>query len=425
MARARSVPTRSALLLAAALGASAVAPATAAPPPGTPSGSCEVVALDVPDGTVRGWVLDLTDDGRYFGAVAGSDDVPHPVYWSSLDAEAELVETGLLDGVAFDITEDGTLLGDGTTASGEIVPWVRQADGTVDVLPPAYVRRLNEQGRAAGSTTRNRKETATRWASLPGPSTRLTSPGEVSYATGINEAGWTSGLVVRGEASGRDWFRQARPVLWTPQGRVVELERAGLDGHARMVDEQRRSSGWTWWGWSTTGHSEPAVWDAAGRVSALGVLDQGTDGDAFGRSDGGWVVGRQSRLTDEHGWRDHGFLWQESYGSSQVRLLPSVAAGADADPASWPTWQSWSPHGVSDVLRQVAGESDDGGTAVLDSGEVVSTTVPTVWRDADRCGVLVPTTHATPHDASWSLLPCGLERKELGERRDWGCGRKS
>ena len=213
-------------------------------------------------------------------------------------------------------------------------------------------------------------------------------------ALGINDAGERAGLLGTDFLPDDPEFLIFDAMKWNADGSRTELVSPhGLDAIARNIKDDGSASGLMSWGQDPdTAHIEAAYWPRPGRNVGLGVLPGGTYSDAFGMDEGGWLVGSMDRLVDAEenrfgpeGYIDHSFLWRSRLGEGHVRILPSLY-GLRHD-LRWEKWVGSAVHAVNADLNQAGSASH-----VRFAGRRL-VSAPTVYLNADRCGVVRSTTH--------------------------------
>lgn len=402
--------------------------------------SCRVVQLQEPLRGYDGGVIDIeVVDGHavYYGSTIVRDKhgVEHQraLVWHGLgSAPVRVGPSGYDEDVAFELTESGLVNGQSVDwGTGTEVAWIQDlATGQVTVLRTEsgprgtdrgriWMRRINDAGAVAGVVGRDPEQPWTDAVAFAGPGAAMELlPGSAeaadAAATGINNVGQRTGYLSTREmeeAPGWYWFD---PVVWEADGSITALEAGGvLDGAPRAVKDDGSVSGSVLHGSSLDdAHVEPAYWPSPDRLITLGVLPGGDFGDVYGMDEAGWLVGALGRFVKknhrlgERGVMDHAFLWNPSIGEGRVRLLPSLYATAKGE-QDWRQWQGSAVHAVNGELNQAA----SGSHVEFRHGRAIK--APTVWVDADRCGVEVSTTHDPfgLHTSAEPALSSGTEAR--------------
>ena len=381
-----------------------------------PGGGCQLVRLPTPAGSSWGTVTDVeVVDGTtvYYGSYEERDawggTHSRAVVWRGLRAAPEQVGPGLDQDIAFSLTASGLVNGTSVdAATGRERPWVRDLrTGRLQWVDTggaawALARGMNDAGALAGTATRGtgeaRADDAVAWDTPASAPRALAAGGRFAQAPGINNRGQRSGMVLQHHLQGDGRWLVADPTVWEQDGTRRTVARVGIDAFARFLTDSGRMAGVTWWGFDPrAGHFEAAYWRSATEPVGLGVLHEGGSSEAFGLDDAGSVVGRLERPAAGHplatpwGTVEHSFLWQGQRDA--VRVLPSLH-GVARGQRDWRDWLSThAAHAVHTGLDQV-GAGTHAGTA--SDGSPLG--APTVFLNASRCGVLVPTTH-TPGTA--------------------------
>jgi hypothetical protein len=184
------------------------------------------------------------------------------------------------------------------------------------------------------------------------------------------------------------------PVIWRTYGQVTELVTPhGLDALPRAIKNDGSVSGAIVWGNDPrTAHVEAAYWPNPTVNVGLGVLPRGGWSDAFGMDEGGWLTGAMDRFVhpkrnpfDEDGVIHHSFLWAADMGPGKVRIMPSLYGLRHDLPLR--NWAGSAMHAVNRRLNQVGSASHwkyRGDRLIY---------APTVYLNADQCGLVRRTTH--------------------------------
>lgn len=380
---------------------------------------CQLVRLPVPDGYVNGGVMDIEQVGDtvvYYGNSwrrNGHGEGPQRAFiWRGLRGEPERVgPRGSADDTALELTASGLINGvSEDRETGESIAWVQDLDTmeltifAVDSGPRgadhgfAWIRRINDAGAAAGAVERGDgtpAEDAVAFASPTSPMTLLPDSAEAIHAAafGINNVGSRVGF------SGTQWLDGNEgewlifdAMTWSADGTRTELVTPyGLDGIARNVKDDGTASGLMMWGEDLeTSHVEAAYWPTPDVNIGLGVLPGGGWSDAFGMDEGGWLVGAADRQVDPdrlgpEGYIDHAFLWTPGTTQGRIRILPSLYGAKHG--LGWRRWVGSAVHAVNRDLNQVGSASH----WKFNRDRLIS--APTVWVNADACGVERATTH--------------------------------
>jgi hypothetical protein len=391
----------------------ALGPAAAESAAGAGGGECEVHTLALPDGIHEGLVVDVeVVRGRgvvYYGSTivveADGEEIQQPVVWYGLQGEPVPVgPKGSPTGFAFELTASGLVNGQSVNPeTGRWQGWVQKLlTGRVTWVDPApgdvepvdvYFRRINDRGAAAGTAWLQDGGIALRWTrydrdpvELPGGDEGIAEGWDIN-----NDRDVVGNLAVR--LPGDDGFLIPQPTLWDARNRPTPMATLGLDGYPRLLNDRRQAAGVVGVGPDLlSAHPEAGFWPTPDTVVGLGLVPGGVASQAFGLGEEGWVTGLMNVLAPDDpaagpdGTVGHGFLWTGGDPTS-VRILPSPYALAHGH-ADWRQWYGNAPHAVNEPLRQV-GTGSHGG--YLADGWL--TLVPTVYVNADRCGVAVSTTH--------------------------------
>lgn len=390
-----------------------------------PTGSCRLVELTTPPGSVWGTVTDieiLGDQPVYYGSFESpeGDGAVHQraAVWRGLEAEPVLVGPDGYDAtIAFDLTATGLVNGSAEDwETGAAVSWVQDlgsgelrifdtsvGPGPADPTGPGFVRRVNDSGEAVGSVDQGRgRARAERAVGYDSGSTEpwvLETQGRSSWATGINNQGERVGVTEHYRLIGDGRWSVWDATVWDAVGRAHHLRTDGIDGAPRVVNDSENVAGGLWVGTPQTGHVEAAFWPAYDELGVgLGVLVGGAWSEAFGMDAAGRVVGGLDLLGDPEnplhdpvsGGLTYNFAWTEELGLGRVRVLPSLFGQQSTD------WRDWYAlhvaHATHAGLDQIGAGTHSGFT---DTGEPIG--APTVFVNASRCGTDVETTH-TPFD---------------------------
>ncbi len=386
-----------------------------------PDAGCRLVRLPVPDGYVNGGVMDIEQVGDtvvYYGNSlrrTRNDDGPQRAFlWRGLDGAPERVgPPGWDDDTALELTASGLINGvSENRRTGEAIAWVQDIDtmevtvfdtdsgprGTDHGYP--WIRRINDAGAAAGAVERGDGTPAEDAVAFASPTSRMrflsgSAQAITAFAFGINNAGERVGV------TGTEWLPGYEDewlifdaVKWSADGTRTELVTPhGLDGIARNIKDDGAASGLMNWGFDPeTLHTEAAYWPTPDVNIGLGVLPGGGFSDAFGMDEGGWLVGLADRGVDPkvnrfgpEGYIDHAFLWTPDTRAGHLRILPSLYGVEHG--LGWRRWVGSAVHAVNSDLNQVGSSSH----WKFSGRRLIS--APTVWLDADTCGVQRATTH--------------------------------
>jgi uncharacterized membrane protein len=401
----------SAVLLSGGLSAEAAEPAAA-------TQACRLVALTMPPRAYDGGLIDIAKVGSkvlYYGSVhrRDADGVEHQraVIWRGLggrpqrvgprgfdaDIALELTETGLVNGVSEDFSTGRARAWVQNLRTGRLRFFdTRPGSGSTSGYP--WVRRINNKGQAVGSVDRAHAEPprsdALFWRGLGADPVRLPAQGHDASATGINERGDAAGFIVTDEVIDEDFF-VFKPVIWKADGTRVTLATPhGLDAAPRDINNDGQVAGGLWWGEDTSGHPEAGFWPTPRRAIGLGLLPKGRWSDAFGIDDDGRLVGAMDRYVgtdnphaDDWGWVAYSFLWTPQTTPGTVRIMPTLHAFRQGI-RDWRRWYGNAMHAINTDLNQ-AGT----GTHVRFTRSGRPRTAPTVFLNADTCGIEVRTTH--------------------------------
>ncbi|MGZ8744255.1 MAG: hypothetical protein ACXWXO_15155 [Nocardioides sp.] len=422
-----STPTRhvrgiAAACLSLALAATGVTILTGpAAEAGKGSPGCRLVRLPIPDGYVNGGVMDIEQVGDtvvYYGnswrRARGGEGPQRAFIWRGLHGEPERVgPRGWDDDTAYELTSSGLINGESTDfETGETIAWVQDIDtmevtvfdtdsgprGTDHGAP--WIRRINDAGAAAGAVGRDDgtpAEDAVAFASPTSPMTHLSGSEEAITAAGfgINNAGERVGYTGTEWLPGHvDEFLVFDAMKWSADGTRTELVTPdGPDGIPRNIKDDGRASGLMLVGFDIdTFHVEAAYWPTPDVNIGLGVLRGGGYSDAFGMDEGGWLVGAADRAVKPKvnrfgpdGFILHAFLWTPDTTEGRIRILPSLYGRRHDLP--WRRWVGSAVHAVNRDLNQVGSSSH----WKFKRDRLID--APTVWLNADQCGVERPTTH--------------------------------
>jgi hypothetical protein len=336
-------------------------------------------------GSARGEVMTMNDGGLYVGGVRDASGTGHASWWTHAGPD---VSTGwtvhvpdipATEGEFLDVNESGLMSGVSyDTGRGFVYD---SNSGAFTWLPDfasgsfSWARRINASGVVTGSAV---DASGTSYAAIWRPpyatAHRVNAPGERQNITfpdgshakvgsetdGINDQGTVAGYTFLGGpvhdvaqwARSKQWRNAYAPLLQAftkvASGSVTRMP-AGYDqaigfaiNNSGLVvgASLRDANAWLL----------PAYWKG-GTEHDMGAPDDAVFGYAYEVSQGGWAAGGIV-LPDTA----RSFVWT---GGGLLQLNKPLP-GYD---------ESWS-HGVSDVLRQVAGSST----------RADGTTVPTVWQ---------------------------------------------
>lgn len=410
---------RFASLTVAGLGvASLLALAPAAP--AAAAGDCRLVELAPPTGGFDAGVMDIeVVDGvaTYYGnyQVMEDDGRQHQraVVWHGLGGAPQQVDPGLggFEDIAFDLSPSGLVNGETWFEDRPVLSWVHDLrTGTTTVLDTSpgsstekalvWARRINSSGELVGARQpgngaggMKRPSDALAWDHYTGDPRRLPSNGVATSAMGLNEQGDRSGFVGKQEPGVRGWATYV-PTIWHSDGRVTTMDTVGIEAIPYHLADDGTAAGEGASSYDIpTLHYEAMVWPSADQAVGLGVLPGGSYSRAFGIDEGGWAVGAAFQDSDAPEAEDRGevarsFLYRHGVTTpGTIEVLPtlwSVEHGVE----DWQQWFGSAVHAASSPLDQVASASHSG---YRENGW--PTFGATVYVNASRCGVEVPTTH--------------------------------
>jgi probable HAF family extracellular repeat protein len=147
-------------------------------------------------------------------------------------------------------------------------------------------------------------------ATLPGVSYRSTGAAAINERSQI--AGWRSD----GATSGLE----VRPVMWTPEGWIVDLDPSGWVGDATAINDNGQVVG-SRGPDSIRGAFHAFSWTQEGGIVDLGVLPGADYSHATAINNLGQVVGASGQRTAA----PHAFLWTKEGGMVDLGTLPGAA----------------------------------------------------------------------------------------------------
>ena len=333
----RAGPVAAAVLIVAAVatGASVLAGPATRPPPGA---SCEVQAL----GTLGGRFGNATAVNRRGTTVGIADDAKgaaQPVMW--LGTTPQRLATGLAGSVPHAVNAADQVVGTGIDqAAGSPAGWV-WSHGRATRLPAVEDRvaspeAINDRGVIAGALApdeggpaearskvpgENDHEWAARWSSASSRPVVLTPlPGDQgAHAFAVDGAGRAGGV-----SQGTSFT----PVVWEASGKARAL--ATLGGGYGVVRGFGAAGVAVGDAVRADGADHPVMWDAAGRITDLGLPPGARSAKAEAILPNGVIFGTAELLVGG-GTRTQAMQWT---APNATRVLPSATGAAANDGGS-------------------------------------------------------------------------------------------
>jgi uncharacterized membrane protein len=325
------------VILTTLLSASSVLAGATARPPATVTADCSVEALRTLGGRF-GNVMAVNRQGVGVGVADDAKGVAQPVIWPS--GTPRPLVTGLSSSVPLAVNAAGQVVGTGVAASGTPVGWV-WSDGRVlplktredRVASPASINDHGvivgalspDEGTAAEASAgagEDENDWAAVWAS-PSSQPALLHPldgDQGAHAFAVDGSGRAAG-VSQGE--------KFTPVVWDASGRPHALPTLGGGyGIVRGLSDSGVAVGDAV---RTDGVDSAVMWDAAGRITDLGLPSGAHSAKAEAILGNGVVVGTADLPAAGGGWRTQAVRWT---APGVAQLLPSATGSAAHDGGS-------------------------------------------------------------------------------------------